>query len=213
MWKEQRRTGTRRGKNSGGMVETRIQKFSRNKGTKFEEEIHRSPAQNENQAGRGTEGKGTRRLTSDSTLVEHGHELATSTGTLDREEISEDPAGRGSPTDKNMMHGMTEEAETSSSFSERVKITLVNFFPFTMRTGTSRASSSLSCSRSLFNLFSLSAASRIITDKLLARYLSVYSFNNLSHLVYCNLSPSAGFLSQPELLSLSLSLSLSCSLK
>ena len=35
-----------------------------------------------------------------------------------------------------MMHGVTERAATLSSFSERVKNTLGNFFPFTMRTVT-----------------------------------------------------------------------------
>ena len=34
------------------------------------------------------------------------------------------------------MHGVTEKMATSSSFSERVKNTLGNFFPFTMGTGT-----------------------------------------------------------------------------
>ena len=41
-----------------------------------------------------------------------------------------------SPTDKTMMHGLTEKRATSSSFSERVKKTLENFFPFTIGTGT-----------------------------------------------------------------------------
>ena len=35
-----------------------------------------------------------------------------------------------------MMHDVTEKPATSSSFSEREKNTLVNFFPFTMGTGT-----------------------------------------------------------------------------
>ena len=35
-----------------------------------------------------------------------------------------------------MMHGVTEKPATSSSFSERVKNTFGNFFPFTMGTGT-----------------------------------------------------------------------------
>ena len=46
-------------------------------------------------------------------------------------------AAAGSPTDKTMMHGVTDKLVTSSSFSERVKNTLGNFFPFTMGTGTS----------------------------------------------------------------------------
>ena len=41
-----------------------------------------------------------------------------------------------SPTDCTMMVGMTEKTARSSSFSERVKNTLGNFFPFTMGTGT-----------------------------------------------------------------------------
>ena len=41
-----------------------------------------------------------------------------------------------SPTDNTMMVGMTEKPATSSSFSERVKNTFGNFFPFTMGTGT-----------------------------------------------------------------------------
>ena len=35
-----------------------------------------------------------------------------------------------------MMHGVTEKPATSSSFSERVKNALGNFFPFTMGTRT-----------------------------------------------------------------------------
>ena len=34
------------------------------------------------------------------------------------------------------MRGVTDKVVTSSSFSERVKNTLENFFPFTMGTGT-----------------------------------------------------------------------------
>ena len=56
---------------------------------KLEAEIHRSSAQDGNQAGYGTEGNGIRRLTSDSTPVEQGHDIASSTGTLEREENSE----------------------------------------------------------------------------------------------------------------------------
>ena len=54
----------------------------------------------------GTEGNGIRRLTKKSTPVEHGQHLATSTGTLDRDEMSElsvisieKTAVKGSPTD------------------------------------------------------------------------------------------------------------------
>ena len=41
-----------------------------------------------------------------------------------------------SPTYHTMMHGVTEKAATSSSFSERVKNPLRCFFPFTMGKGT-----------------------------------------------------------------------------
>ena len=52
-------------------------------------------------------------------------------------EIStENVATTRSPTDNTMMVGMTEKPAKSSSFSERVKNTLGNFFPFTMGTGT-----------------------------------------------------------------------------
>ena len=34
-----------------------------------------------------------------------------------------------------MIHGVSEKAATSSSFSERVENALGNFFPFTMGTG------------------------------------------------------------------------------
>ena len=97
----------------------------------------------ENQEGHGPEGRGNRRLASESTPVEQGQDFFTSTGTLDREEMSElseisteNVATIRSPTDNTMMVGMTEKLATSSSFSERVKNTLGNFFPFTMGTGT-----------------------------------------------------------------------------
>ena len=52
-------------------------------------------------------------------------------------EIStENVATTRSPTDKTIMHGVTEKPATSSSFSKRVKNTLGKFFPFTMGTGT-----------------------------------------------------------------------------
>ena len=77
------------------------------------------------------------------TPVEQGKDFATSTGTLDREEISEpsdisteNVATTRSPTDNPMMLGVTEKPATSSSFSERVKNTFGNSFPFTMGTGT-----------------------------------------------------------------------------
>ena len=49
---------------------------------------------------------------------------------------TENVATTKSPTDNTMMHGVTEKQATSSSFSERVKNTSGNFFPFTMGTGT-----------------------------------------------------------------------------
>ena len=45
-------------------------------------------------------------------------------------------ATANSPADNTMMRGVTEKPATSSSFSERVKNTLGNFFPFKMGTGT-----------------------------------------------------------------------------
>ena len=69
--------------------------------------------------------------------------LPFSTGTLDREEISELSdisteivATRRSPTDNTIMAGGTEKQTTSSSFSERMRNTLGNIFPLTMGVGT-----------------------------------------------------------------------------
>ena len=75
-------------------------------------------------------------MASESTPVEQGQDFATSTGTLDREEMSEIVATRRSPTDNTMMAGVTEKQATSSSFSERVKNTFGNILPFTMGVGT-----------------------------------------------------------------------------
>ena len=68
--------------------------------------------------------------------------FATSTGTLDREDMSELSdisteivATRRSPTDSTMMAGVKEKQATSSSFSERVKKTFGNIFPFNMGVG------------------------------------------------------------------------------
>ena len=95
-----------------------------------------------NQEVHGLERRG-RRLASESTPVEQGHDFATSTGTLDREEMSElsdisteIAATRRSPTDNTMMAGGTEKQTMSSSFSERMRNTLGNIFPFTMGGGT-----------------------------------------------------------------------------
>ena len=125
------------------MVETWSQKSSEGQKARLEVKVHPDPAMDENQEGHGPEGRGNRKLASDFTPVEQGRDLATSTGTLDREEISElsdisteNVATTKSPTDNTMMLGVTEKPAKSSSFSERVKNTFGNFFPFTMGTGT-----------------------------------------------------------------------------
>ena len=138
------RTRTDKGKKvSGIMVETRSQKSSEGEKAKLDVEVHPGPAMNENQEGHGPEGRGNRRLASESTPVEHGQDFATSTRTLDREEISklsdissENLATTRSPTDNTMMLGVTEKPATSSPFSQRVKNTFGKFFPFTMVKGT-----------------------------------------------------------------------------
>ena len=86
------RTRTNKGKKvSGGMVDTRSQKSSEEQKAMLEVEIHPDPAIDRNRAGRGTEGSGNRRLAGESTPVEQGQDFAISTGTLDREEMSELP--------------------------------------------------------------------------------------------------------------------------
>ena len=127
---------------SGRLVETRSQKSSEERKAMLEVEVHTDQAMNDNQEVHGPEGRG-RRLASESTPVEQGHDFATSTGTLDREEMSEPSdisteivATRRSPTDNTMMAGGTEKQTTSSSFSERMRNTLGNIFPFTMGVGT-----------------------------------------------------------------------------
>ena len=96
----------------------------------LEVEIHPGPASDDNRAGRVTEGNENSRVASDSTPVEQGQDFATSTGTLDREEMpelsdisTENVANTRSPTDDTMIHGVTEKPATSSSFLERVKNT------------------------------------------------------------------------------------------
>ena len=128
---------------SGRMFETRSQKSSDERKAMLEVEVHPDQAMNERRDIHGPEGRGNRRLASESTPLEQGQDFATSTGTLDREEMSELSdvsteivATRRSPTDNTMMAGMTEKQATSSSFSERVKNTLGNIFPFTMGVGT-----------------------------------------------------------------------------
>ena len=133
---------------SGRMVETRSQKSSEERKAMLEVEVHPDQAMNENQEIHGPEGR-DRKLASEFTPVEQGQDFATSTGTLDREEMSELSdisteivATRRSPTDNTMMGGVTEKQTTSSSFSERMKNTIGNIFPFTMGAGTGNAGES-----------------------------------------------------------------------
>ena len=74
---------------SGRMVETRKQKSSEEQKTMLEMEVHPDQAMHGNEELHGPDGRGNRRLASESTRVEQGHDFATSTGTLDREEMSE----------------------------------------------------------------------------------------------------------------------------
>ena len=129
---------------SGRMVKTRSQKSSEEQKAMLEVEVHPDQAMNENQEIHGPEGR-DRRLASECTPVEQGQDFATSTMTLDREEMSELSdisteivATRRSPTDNTMMAGVTEKQATSSSFSERLKNTFGNIFPFTMGVGTGK---------------------------------------------------------------------------
>ena len=101
----------------------------------LEVEVHPDQAMDENQERRGPEGGGNRRLASEFTLVEQGQNFTTSTGTLDREELSdlsdistEIVATRRSPTGNTMMAGVTDKQATSLSLSERVKNTFGNIF-------------------------------------------------------------------------------------
>ena len=68
---------------SGRMVETRSQKTSEERKELLEGEVNTNHAMSDNQEVYGLEGRG-RRLASESTTVEQGHDFATSTGTLDR---------------------------------------------------------------------------------------------------------------------------------
>ena len=126
---------------SARMVETRSQKTSEERKELLEVKVNTDHAMNDDQEVQGLEGRG-RRLASESTPVEQGHDFVTSTGTLDREEMSElsdisteIAATRRSPTDITMMAGGTGKQTTSSSFSERMKNTFGNIFPFTMGGG------------------------------------------------------------------------------
>ena len=137
------RTRTDKGETvSGRMVETRSQKSSEERKAMLEVEFHPDQAMNENQEKHGPERR-DRRLASESTPVEQGQDFVTSTETMDREERSdlsdistEIVATRRSLTDNTMMAGVTEKQTTSSSFSERMKNTFGNIFPFTMGVGT-----------------------------------------------------------------------------
>ena len=127
---------------SGRMVEIRSQKSSEERKAMLEVEVHPDQAMNENQETHGPEGR-DRRLASESTPVAQGQDFAISTGTLDREEMSELSdisteivATRRSPKDNTMMVGVTEKQTTSSSFSETMKNTFGNIFPFTIGVGT-----------------------------------------------------------------------------
>ena len=78
---------------SGRMVETRSQKSSGERKAMLEVEVHTVQAIYENKDAYGTEGR-DRRLASESTPVEQGHGFATSTGTMDREEMSNCPTSQ-----------------------------------------------------------------------------------------------------------------------
>ena len=124
---------------SGRMVETRSQKSSEEQKAMLEVEVHPDQAVHENEEMHGPDGRGSRRLASESTPVEQSQDFATSTGTLDRREMSELSdnstefvATRRSPTDNIMMADVKERQTTSSSFTERMKNSLGNIFPFTM---------------------------------------------------------------------------------
>ena len=126
---------------SGRMVETRSQKTSEERKEMLVVEVNTDQVMDDNQEVHGLEGRG-RGLASESTPVEQGHDFATSTGTLDQEEMSElsdisteIAATRRSPTDNTMMAGGSEKKTTSSSFSEIMRNTLGNIFPFTMGGG------------------------------------------------------------------------------
>ena len=107
---------------SGRMVETRSQKTSEERKEMLKVEVKTDQVMNDNQEVHGLEGRG-RRLASESTPVEQGHDFATSTGTLDREEMSElseisteiVATRRRSPIYNTMMAGGTEKQTTSSS--------------------------------------------------------------------------------------------------
>ena len=70
------RTRTDKGKKVlGRMVGTRSQKSSEGQKTMLEVEVHPDTVMDENREGHGSEGRGNRRLASDSTPVEQGQDL------------------------------------------------------------------------------------------------------------------------------------------
>ena len=80
------RTRTNKGETvSGRMVETRSQKSSEERKAMLEVEVHPDQAMEENQELHGPEGRGNRRLASESTPVEQGHDFTTSTSRVPTE--------------------------------------------------------------------------------------------------------------------------------
>ena len=78
------RTGTDKGETVSGRIDkTRSQKSAEERKAMLELEVHSDQAMHENQEIHGPEGRGNRRLASESTPVEQGQDFATSTGTLD----------------------------------------------------------------------------------------------------------------------------------
>ena len=74
---------------SGKIVETRSQKSAEEQKAMLETEVHPDLAIQENQEMHGPEGGGNRRLASESTPVDQSQDVASSTGILDQEEMSE----------------------------------------------------------------------------------------------------------------------------
>ena len=73
------RTQTDKGETvAGGMVETRSQKSPDERKAMLEMELHPDQAMNESREIHGPEGRGNRRLSSESTPVEQGQDFATS---------------------------------------------------------------------------------------------------------------------------------------
>ena len=68
---------------SGKMVETRSQKSAEEQKAMLEVEVHPDQAMHENHEMHEPEGRGNRRLASESTPVDQGQDFATSTGTFD----------------------------------------------------------------------------------------------------------------------------------